>query len=148
MPKAKSKTTLLPAVAAKEWEDTIYGVQHRAFVSTPEAANDYYKRAFGMDVKISPGARAQTTALDHSNGNMVVCYWFSPKMNWRSVAGRAVMAHEAMHGVEYTMHSRGVPLSEDTSEPRAYYLSAITRVLQQMITPRTVRKKLQGRSKR
>lgn len=142
-PKSKSQ-----ALHVQQWHDVIYGVDHYFLHCEAEIAEKYFVQTFGVVQKIALDTVARTTCLIKPRKNFSVVYWFDVDMDLKTPDGQMQIAHEAFHGVEMVMESRGVPLCEPTAEARAYYLTAVFGAINEMDDFKTKAKGKRKRAKR
>jgi hypothetical protein len=135
MAKRKAKT----AIRLVYWEDKIYNVRHQCTVCTREEIIDYARTNLDCELGADYTGDGFTLAREDPKHGLAIHYWFDS----RAVAnvgptGRIIMiAHEASHGTDVVMKSRGIKLCKQTSEPRAYYLGAVSGALLEMINTLT-----------
>ena len=130
--KSKSKPSKQRPVIVKQWDDVVYGVQHRMVVCKLEDFIAYIGREFGSILTINPKTAGETVTF-HTAENLVVNYWFKQGLDLKSLEGQALIVHEALHGVDHVMQAKEIPMCYETSEPRAYYLDTVFSAINHML---------------
>jgi hypothetical protein len=129
-----AKVPVTTQLHIRQWDDLVYNIQHRLIMSTAKEMSTYLKSKMG--VEIDPEEMGMGLTIDHVNDDVsIVQYWFDLGKFQKStpLAKKQFVAHEASHGTDMVMQCRGVPLCEETAEPRAYYLGAVVGALHSMI---------------
>jgi hypothetical protein len=108
-----------------QFKEPLFKANFTLFVSEFAAVVAYLKERDFSTVDLTP--KLAKTILCERDGESEIILWFRSDFDPRQPADMAVLAHEALHAVHFTLRGRGVECSSILDEVGNYFVEWLVR---------------------